>query len=608
MKKRMKPRPFASKLCIPFVKIMLLMLALMVVFLPEGGWADECGWCKRTLVVQAFSVTEPSFTTDAVYAWPAPILSGPCVTVKPFGTDPKAEYLLYARFETGQEGRFPKFDGTYPSDWIPDTSGTRSILSIALWGAFGDLKGRLGPNFQVGGLHIPHYGCFLEGWDTRDEGLSWQGHQNMMGKEIRSILPLEKFLRVKENAPVKVEIQPQKEDLDPGEEIKIRLTGFKDKDGKPMNTACNPNRILFKVEKGEIIYKEVPSTAEDPRLNPYPVAPIAWDKEYIIKYKAPNGSCTEDTILVYNSCDILDYVIPVLPWEETHKKDLIGKKKIRIGCYDATLRFRGRYFLEEIHHQEKKSAGSYEELKFHGTKTMEGVIYVPLALDSSHDVPYLNQRWEYYRPLNIHISSFNAIFVKDNYYFRESSGFGSRTRHVVRGTGTDWKLDEELKAFTGAQIMVVFNRKTGKALNIVTGGYGINFGWSISDELHGEVWTPDSKQKDDKSDSRKEEARFEVTPVGEKIPDPALSKSEFEEGMKDFMKEMGMSLPPELAKQLTPEIGKKDAEIQSDLLVKFGDGVMQFGGEAKKVNDKSESGTKRHEESHFWWEMAKKKK
>jgi hypothetical protein len=294
---------------------------------PADDQSGDCAACKRTIVVQAISLTDPSFTTDIVTAWLAPLLSSGCVAVKPFGAEPKPEYILVARFETDPAGKFPDLDGTYSE--FSTIRGAGSIMTIILFSARGRTEPR--DTFGAFGRGVPDYGCFVLSGKTEEESRSWEVHKEPMKGQLRTGVPLERFLQDWENAPVSVRIQPEKEDIEAGEKITIRVTDFRGQSGKRMKTDCQPNRVLFKAEKGEILNNEVPiGTIEDPKLMPYPVDIIAWGDEYVLKYKAPDKACTKDTIFVYNSCDILNQ--GALPLEQTRKKDLIGQKVLKIKC------------------------------------------------------------------------------------------------------------------------------------------------------------------------------------------------------------------------------------------------------------------------------------
>jgi hypothetical protein len=318
-------------------KKVIVFAALVAACLGSFGQSQgNCQWCDRTVAVKAISLTNPWFTDEIATAWLAPILSSSCVNVKAFGGEPRPEYILVVRFESNIHGKFPNLDGTYSDPG--EVRGAGSILTIVLFGAFG--KKEPWKEFGAFGREVPDYGCFLESARTEDKGFSWEPHKSLMLAQLGKIIPLEKYLRDWENTPVKVQIQPQQEDLFPGQEISIRVKDLRDKSGKPMNIVCNPNRVLIKAQKGEVLNTELPiGTLEDPRLMAYPLHLIVGKGEIVIHYKAPNDRCSEDTITVYNSCDILD--TDFLPLEQTHKKDQIGVRKLRVGCdrWDFTITY-----------------------------------------------------------------------------------------------------------------------------------------------------------------------------------------------------------------------------------------------------------------------------
>jgi hypothetical protein len=574
---------------------LLLTSFVVVTFLPANNWAGECSWCKRTVVVKAISLSDPSFTATAVIGWLSPLLSSPCVSVNLFGAASKPEYILVVRFEADPKGKFPNLDGTFTS--YGEIRGAGSIMTIVLFGAFGDLESGL-KNFGAFGREVPDYGCLVKSARTEDKGLSWEAHKNQMMEQLEDVLPLENFLRGWENTPTKVQIQPQKEDLDPGQEIDIRVTDFRDKSGRPMKTDCNPNRILFKTEKGKILNTEVSlGTAEDPKLMAYPVDLIAWKDEYVIKYKALNDRCSEDTIFVYNSCDILNH--DVLPLEQTRKKDLIGKKKIRIGCYRWDLMITSS--SEERYRYDY--ARGVQNIRHADDEVISAKVSLPLAFDYSLDVPNAGQRWEYYHVLSRDLSYFSATSNSERYNRSNYGDYGAETTHTVHKTVSDAKIDTP---FLNDVVILVFDKKSQKAVKATIPLYGISYTWHVEDTLKTVQWSPKTGERiKNKENPRKENVNYYMKPVEDPIPDPTVNP----DGLKDYVGELfrqrGLTPPADIPVKTK----KKESKIHPDFLIKSGDGVATFGGEGKKTKFRPDSpGSTRREEKIFRWELKRTKK
>jgi hypothetical protein len=77
------------------------------------------------------------------------------------------------------------------------------------------------------------------------------------------------------------------------------------------------------------------------------------------------------------------------------------------------------------------------------------------------------------------------------------------------------------------------------------------------------------------------------------------------ESLRTYLKDLGTPLPANVE---IPEDEEK-AEIQSDLLVEFGDGKTFFGGDGKVImEDKQGPDFRIYSEKTFYWQVTRKKK
>ena len=75
--------------------------------------------------------------------------------------------------------------------------------------------------------------------------------------------------------------------------------------------------------------------------------------------------------------------------------------------------------------------------------------------------------------------------------------------------------------------------------------------------------------------------------------------------MRTYLKDLGTPLPENIE---IPEDEEEIPEAEPDLLVEFGDGKTFFGGDGKKIIDKSEGSTVHREELNFSWQVTRKRK
>lgn len=139
--------------------------------------------------------------------------------------------------------------------------------------------------------------------------------------QMRQEKPIQNLLWQFEQTPIECKISPKEISVKKNETREIILTDFNGQNGpsKPFN------RVVVKVEEGEILNGEELSSDSKARVFKVGNGIIS------VNYKAPD-TCKndEDTINVYNSCDIAKEAL--VPLSESKIKDKIAEKIIEIEC------------------------------------------------------------------------------------------------------------------------------------------------------------------------------------------------------------------------------------------------------------------------------------
>jgi len=257
---------------------------------------DGCEGCNRTAVLkEIIGLERDSFMTRL-----SERAISPCFHLQNFGGGPKwkpPEYYFTASYEAELNGR------------------NKSRLDISLY-------------FEDGEL--------IHQWVTESDNPNFTFHAHLQKMFInpsalfRKWVPLDiTLLNDFEKRPYKCNINPDKEELSPGQETKVKISNIADFEGRKSREF---NRIVIQAVKGEIIGGT--PLLSDPDLKAFQVG-----KEGItLTYKAPdeeNSQATEDKIIIYNSCDILkkdEYPMP-----KTGLKDKIADKKIKLIHADAVM-------------------------------------------------------------------------------------------------------------------------------------------------------------------------------------------------------------------------------------------------------------------------------
>jgi len=432
----------------------------------------------------------------------------------------------------------------------------------------------------------------LKTWTTEGDRPT-QGfpyHSNKMFRNDSAVLRQErdidqKLIKDFEKRPHTCEVNLDKDKVFPGEEVEARVERIEDIKGQKSREF---NRIILQAVEGDIIGGE-PLEIES-RWKAFQVG----DGTVKFKYRAPSsGDLKEDTINIYNSCDVLPEGL--CPLAKTVIKDKIGTKKIQIQTADATLTLEGSEISTHDHDKNEKNYHEY----LHKKETVEATIVLSLTLDKVLEIPNYAQIWEYYRADSRDIQRFHAVSsVRDE---RGSPGDKWETRHTVDGTGGGQKIDAP---FMNDIMIVIFDKKTKKAVKVIVPGYSISYSWELHDKFHSESWGGDSGPKiEDKESSSTERGTLSVRPVEASIPDPTVNPNALQESINQMFKERGLQPPPNI-----PVPKQKEEKVQPEFLIKSGDGETTMGGEGKKVDENKGDGSRDVRERKFKWRLTRKKK
>ena len=194
-------------------------------------------------------------------------------------------------------------------------------------GMKGEIKSRLQIDLFFNGSPEEHVRTWTT--ETGNPNAKYTWHKNSMfmndGAVLRKFYPMEiTVLNDFEKRPYTCEIKPEKETMNPGEIINVEITNIHDIEGVGSREF---NRLIVQSPDGEIIGGMPLNIDND--LKAFRVG----DGTVRFQYRAPHD-CTdpENTIIVYNSCDILSD--DLWPLAISEMKDKIAEKKIRLLCAD----------------------------------------------------------------------------------------------------------------------------------------------------------------------------------------------------------------------------------------------------------------------------------
>ncbi len=232
------------------------------------------------------------------------------------------EKEVYRRgFETDEQGK----------SRIVQKGPFKSRLIFGLWFVAGKAQDK-GPG-HFGFDHT--FNNFVKSWESWSEDTDPLSHKAAILSQIQDTPPLHEIAWDYERMPVTIKMEPEKECVEYDEEVRINMKSSRDRKGRnaqPFYRSGCDNRFVFTTEHGKILLSGENKIGER-----------EWgssaDYNYYT-YQAPSadecGDCKEDTITVYNSCDVLDP--DVYPYSQTCKNEKIYELKIDISCdWEGTI-------------------------------------------------------------------------------------------------------------------------------------------------------------------------------------------------------------------------------------------------------------------------------
>ncbi len=455
--------------------------------------------------------------------------------------------------------------------------------------------------FDRGSFWDPvHWWDVEEPGDTTDMN-NWQPLLAKMEQSIRNGPDIIKIIEEYEKRPENAEIGMDKEMLDPGENIDIHVFDFKDQRGNDFEPF---NRIVVHVEDGEIINGAVTD------LGPDYYAFVADRGMVTLKYQAPSDCETgKETITIYNSCDVLPEQRYFM--HRTMLKEKLEEKEIGLNCYDATISIRKTY--------DKQLNSSHPDTEMNGECTtssreeryidesIEATVTLALKLENVQEMPIFNQTWEYYRPVSVSLTGFNYRFSESQKSTSKTSGtecaqVSHRTTVDISGQAKDYKITEEALA-TQTYWILVLDTQTGQGLKLIPAGYGIDYDILETHSVKSVITSKDGPTFNNSSSSTERSRSFALGPVAEEEADPTIKSSET--WIQDYLKNQGVELPAGIEIP-TPSNEQTIKKIHPDILVKYGDGISNLGGNGDKLIEKELDHGKQEERLHYSWSMTRK--
>ena len=372
-----------------FFPVLLFSLLFSISFVAFATSGDGCDGCKRTAVLKRVT---GGLDLNSFRSRLAERATNPCFHLQSFRGEKPPEYYFTASYETNLKGRI------------------KSRLSISLY-------------FEDGEL--------IHNWKTESDRPTVTFHWHLRNMFItpsalfRKWVPLDiTLLNDFEKRPEKCDINPDKEELFPGQEIKVKLSNIVDFEGRKSREF---NRIVVQAVKGEIVGGT--ALVSDPDLKAFQV-----EKEDVtFTYIAPdeeNSQATEDKIIVYNSCDILrkdEY-----PMAKTELKDKIDEKKMELVRADAIMTI------------SQKTVQNLDGAKISWSATEDAVLKYKDTLSDEDDRTFT----EYYDVKSWKLNNLRATKIDYENTFREET------------------QQAEKDNYSESSLSITFNSKTGKAIEI----------------------------------------------------------------------------------------------------------------------------------------------
>lgn len=393
-------------LILSFFCSLILIFAIHSFNLHSGHPDVKCDGCPRSAYIASCDTNADSILEDSIRNLLAEAVITPCFHIKA-SIDPlfkPPEYLFRITYFENLEGKI------------------KSRLTISLY---------------YNGTSEEH----VKTWTTETENpdAKFTLHKNRMFRNPNAMLkkfrPLEQtVLNDFEKKPYKCRIEAEKEAVVPEEEIEVKLTNIHDIEGRKSREF---NRIVVQALEGEIIGGE--KLEVDPDLKAFKVG----NGTIQFKYKAPhNCRKNQDTIFVYNSCDILRE--DLYPLSKTVLRDKIAEQKIsclrslEVNCVWTTDidRTEGHLQWGGTAHMELRLATVDTKINGNTVKTLKGTGTGSQECWVRIDRPYWIE--------NIRYSDFEVSIQGTPPWWIDFCNFGLTTKNA----GLSWdicRMDEDKK-------------------------------------------------------------------------------------------------------------------------------------------------------------------
>ncbi len=432
-------------------------------------------------------------------------------------------------------------------------------------------------------------------WEVEEPGdsltadqISWPSFLNKLANKIKSGPEITEIVEKFEKRPVNLDVGCDKEEFEPGEVVEIFLTGFKDKRGQ---TSREFNRVVVRVSVGDITNGAECELGEDYKV-------FRVENNFVkINYTAP-GDCENISVkfTIYNSCDVLSENVLFL--NATQTKDKLEEKEFNLNCYDAKLTLTGDYKKIIKTSFEDKTNGISDNYILNEIKQSSALLF--LELIDSQDMPFLNQTVQYYKPTSVSITGFTYSYESN----RQKSQPSSETNINIIRSASNQDLDgkEQVSQFP---VLLFIDNETGDAVKMVPVPYRLSFDVLETENVSGVKFSSKGPTPFSYSDTKNKKASFDLGPVGEKIQDPTVKRSD--NPIQDYLKRQGIEIPVGVP---IPELSNQDAigDINPDILVKSKDDKFNLSGEGRrKIETKLEHGFEEVNQS-FKWQMSILKK
>ena len=285
----------------PFVFLFFWVIfpSLLIFAFASPLHANDCDSCMRKVLVKTYTNTEINFNTSIFLQHFGSYFRSPCIQLGENLTQP--EYVLTATLSKDDTGK---------------------MLSLGI--AFGFTGGKIGQRKEKFD-HISQTYQYYFGHLVGIDGVACVSDSlddilQAMKKE--TFEPIDQIIRSYEQIIVRAEADHNLEcEIQPRKKYVIDL--MNSETGYPRRDNYGPDlRILAHAERGKITNGVALEDDEN-----YKVLNIRSPLEVRFDYEPPEGEDKSDTIIIYNSCDILNE--DVLPLSQTQKNKEIARIEIR---------------------------------------------------------------------------------------------------------------------------------------------------------------------------------------------------------------------------------------------------------------------------------------